>query len=125
MKKVLAIVLCLALMLPALALAEGDGRVHITYSFWGNQSEADAVQQTLDEYNSIQDKVFVEPMQIPVEQYTETLVNYAIANSLPDCGMVNEPAVLYFAHNGVMADVSVTPGFFAATPSLAARSIRA
>ena len=54
MKKVLAIALCLALMLPALALAEGDGRVHITYSFWGNQTEADSVQQALDAYNAMQ-----------------------------------------------------------------------
>ena len=106
MKKLLAIVLCLALMLPVLALAEGDGRVHITYSFWGNQTEAEAVQKSLDEYNQSQDKVFVEPMQIPNEEYTQTLVNYAIANNLPDCGMVNENAVLYFSRNGVMADVS-------------------
>ena len=96
MKKLLAIVLCLALMLPVLALAEGDGRVHITYSFWGNQTEAEAVQKSLDEYNQSQDKVFVEPMQIPNEEYTQTLVNYAIA----------ENAVLYFSRNGVMADVS-------------------
>ena len=40
MRKLLAIVLCLAMMLPVLALAEGDGREHITYSFWGNQTEA-------------------------------------------------------------------------------------
>ena len=106
MKKLLAIVLCLAMLLPVLAMAEGDGRVHITYSFWGNQTEADSVQQALDAYNEMQDKVFVEPMQIPNEQYTETLVNYAIADQLPDCGMVNENSVLYFARNGVMADVS-------------------
>ena len=106
MKKLLAIMLCLAMMAPVLAFAEGDGRVHITYSFWGNQTEAESVQATLDVYNQMQDKIFVEPMQIPVEQYTETLVNYAIADQLPDCGMVNEPAVLYFARNGVMADVS-------------------
>ena len=84
MKKLLAIVLCLALMLPVIALAEGDGRVHITYSFWGDQTEFESVQKVLDEYNQMQDKVFVEPMQIPNEQYTETLVNYAIADQLPD-----------------------------------------
>lgn len=54
----------------------------------------------------MQDRIFVEPMQIPNEEYTQTLVNYAIANQLPDCGMVNENSVLYFARNGVMADVS-------------------
>ena len=65
MKKLLAIVLCLAMMLPVIGLAEGDGRVHITYSFWGNQTEAESVQAALDAYNASQDKVFVEPMQIP------------------------------------------------------------
>ena len=106
MKKLLTMILCLVLVLPILALAEGDGRVHITYSFWGDQTEFESVQKVLDEYNAMQDKVFVEPMQIPNEQYTETLVNYAIANQLPDCGMVNENSVLFFARNGVMADVS-------------------
>ena len=33
----------------------------------------------------MQDKIFVEPMQIPNEEYTQTLVNYAIADQLPDC----------------------------------------
>jgi len=98
--------MCLVLVLPALALGEGDGKVHITYSFWGDETEAQSVQKVLDEYNASQDKVFVEPMQIPNEEYTQTLVNYAIADQLPDCGMVNENSVLYFARNGVMADVS-------------------
>ena len=106
MKKLLALLLCVMMLVPMAAMAEGDGRIHITYSFWGNQTEAESVQTALDAYNAMQDKVFVEPMQIPNEQYTETLVNYAIADQLPDCGMVNENAVLYFARNGVMADVS-------------------
>ena len=105
MKKLLALLLCVAMLLPAAAMAE-DGRIHITYSFWGNQTEAESVRKALDEFNAMQDRIFVEPMQIPNEEYTQTLVNYAIANQLPDCGMVNENAVLYFARNGVMADVS-------------------
>ena len=106
MKKLLALLLCIAMLVPMAAMAEGDGRIHITYSFWGNQTEAESVQKALDEFNAMQDKIFVEPMQIPNEEYTQTLVNYAIAGQLPDCGMVNENAVLYFARNGVMADVS-------------------
>lgn len=105
MKKFLAFLLCLMFVVPSFAFAE-DGRVHIVYSFWGDETEAAAVQSVLDTYNGMQDKVFVEPMQIPNEEYTQTLVNYAIANQLPDCGMVNENSVLYFARNGVMADVS-------------------
>lgn len=106
MKKLLVLLLCTAMLLPMAVMAEGDGRTHITYSFWGNQTEAESVQVALDAFNGMQDSIFVEPMQIPNEEYTQTLVNYAIANQLPDCGMVNENAVLYFARNGVMADVS-------------------
>ena len=106
MKKLLALLLCVAMLIPMAAIAEDDGRIHITYSFWGNQTEAESVQKALNEFNAMQDKIFVEPMQIPNEEYTQTLVNYAIADQLPDCGMVNENSVLYFARNGVMADVS-------------------
>lgn len=106
MKKLLALLLCAALLLPMAAMADDDGRIHITYSFWGNQNEAEGVQVALDAFNAMQDKIFVEPMQIPNEEYTQTLVNYTIAGQLPDCGMVNENSVLYFARNGVMADVS-------------------
>ena len=105
MKKLLALLLCVVMLVPMAAMAD-DGRIHITYSFWGNQTEAESVQKALDEFNAMQDKIFVEPMQIPNEEYTQTLVNYAIAGQLPDCGMVNENSVLYFARNGVMADVS-------------------
>ena len=75
MKKLIALLLCLVMLIPMAAMAEGDGRVHITYSFWGNQTEAESVQKALDEFNAMQDKIFVEPMQIPNEEYTQTLVN--------------------------------------------------
>lgn len=108
MKKLLAVLMSAIMLLTlcSFAIAEGDDRVHIVFSFWGDETEAASVQQNLDAFNAMQDRIFVEPMQIPNETYTETLVNYAIADQLPDCGMVNENSVLYFARNGVMADVS-------------------
>ena len=41
MKKLLALLLCVMMLVPMAAMAEGDGRIHITYSFWGNQTEAE------------------------------------------------------------------------------------
>ena len=41
MKKLLALFLCVAFMLSFAAMAE-DGRVHITYSYWGTPDEAAA-----------------------------------------------------------------------------------
>ena len=84
MKKLLALLLCVVMLVPMAAMAD-DGKIHITYSFWGNQTEAESVQAALDTFNAMQDKIFVEPMQIPNEEYTQTLVNYAIADQLPDC----------------------------------------
>ena len=43
MKKLIALLLCVAMLIPMAAMAEGDGRTHITYSFWGNQTEAESV----------------------------------------------------------------------------------
>ena len=106
MKKLLSLFLCTLLVFTLVSPAMADGPVHITYSFWGDETEIASVQGVLDTFNASQDKIFVEPMYIANEEYTETLVNYAIAGNLPDCGMVNENSVLYFARNGVMADVS-------------------
>lgn len=33
MKKLLALLLCAAMLLPMAAMADDDGRIHITYSF--------------------------------------------------------------------------------------------
>ena len=54
MKKLLALLLCVVMLVPMAAVAEGDGRIHITYSFWGNQTEAESVQKALDEFNAMQ-----------------------------------------------------------------------
>ena len=105
MKKLLALLLCVAFMLSFAAMAE-DGRVHITYSYWGTPDEAAATQAVLDTYNGLQDEVFVELLCIPNEQYTAKLQSMAIAGELPDCGIMNENGVLDFASKGLLADIS-------------------
>ena len=84
MKKLLALLLCVAFMLSFAAMAE-DGRVHITYSYWGTPDEAAATQAVLDTYNGLQDEVFVELLCIPNEQYTAKLQSMAIAEELVNC----------------------------------------
>ncbi len=108
MKKLLAVLLCVSMLLTmgVAALAEGDGRVHITYSYWGTPDESTATQEVLDQYNASQDKIFVELMCIPNEQYTTKLQALAIADQMPDCGIMNENGTLAFANAGLLADVS-------------------
>ncbi|NLO85148.1 MAG: sugar ABC transporter substrate-binding protein [Clostridiales bacterium] len=107
MKKMLALLLCAMMVfgLCASALAE-DGAVHITYSYWGTPDEAASTQAVLDTYNASQNKIFVELLCIPNEQYTTKLQAMAVANEMPDCGIMNENGVLAFANAGLLADVS-------------------
>ena len=108
MKKLLSLLLCIAMLLTmsVSALAASDGRTHITYSYWGTPDEATATQEVLDTYNALQDKVFVELLCIPNEQYTTKLQSMAFAQDLPDCGIMNENGLLAFANEGLLADVS-------------------
>lgn len=104
MKKLLAVILCAAMLLTmTAALAEP---VKITYSYWGTPDEAASTQAVLDTYNASQDKIFVELMCIPNEQYTTKLQTMAAAGTMPDCGIMNENGVLAFANAGLLADVS-------------------
>lgn len=106
MKKLLALVLAVAMLLSVTAaLAESD-RVTITYSYWGTPEESVSTQAVLDKYNASQDKVTVELMLIPNEQYTTSLNTMAVAGELPDCGIMNENGLLAFANAGLLADVS-------------------
>ncbi|MDD2429027.1 MAG: sugar ABC transporter substrate-binding protein [Eubacteriales bacterium] len=108
MKKFLALFLSAVMVLTVgvAAAAQGDDRVHITYSYWGTPDEATSTQAVLDAYNASQDKVFVELMSIPNEQYTTKLQTMAAAGTMPDCGIMNENGVLAFANAGLLADVS-------------------
>lgn len=109
MKKLLPLLLCISMLLTlglGAAAAESGDRVNITYSYWGTPDEAASTQAVLDAYNASQDKIFVELMCIPNEQYTTKLQTMAIAGEMPDCGIMNENGVLAFASAGLLADVS-------------------
>ena len=107
MKKLLALLMCISMLIslavPSMAQAEPT---KITYSYWGTPDEAASTQAVLDAYNASQDKIFVELMCIPNEQYTTKLQTMAYGNNLPDCGIMNENGVLAFANEGYLADVS-------------------
>ena len=87
------------------------GKVQITYTFWGTPDEASAVQKVADKFAGEQDKIQVTVMQIPHDTYDEKLNTMAIANQLPDCGIMSEASTLQYATNGYLADIS---GMYAA-----------
>jgi multiple sugar transport system substrate-binding protein len=81
-------------------------RVRITYSFWGAADEQAVTQVVVDKFNALQDRITVELMPIPWESYIAKLNTMAVAGELPDTGIMMESAVLQWAEQGMLADVS-------------------
>lgn len=111
-KKLLVLLLC-AMVVPGLMAggtqeSEGTagGKVEIVYSFWGTPDEGAAVQKVADKFNASQDRIEVKVMSIPHDNYVTKLNTMATAKELPDCGIMNEAAVLQFAENGLLYDIS-------------------
>lgn len=83
-----------------------DGKVHITYAQWGNDTETEACQAVADKFNAEQDKIVVEVLKIDHDNYVTKLNTMAAAEELPDTGIMSEAGVLNFAENGLLADIS-------------------
>lgn len=85
---------------------EDDGKVHITYAFWGAEEEAANTQKVVDKFNAEQDHIFVECMPIPWETYMEKLNTMATGGNLPDTALMSEAATLKWANEGLLLDLT-------------------
>ncbi len=86
--------------------APAGEKVKITYANWGNADEMKVLQAAVDKFNASQDKIEVEVMQIPHESYIEKLTTLAAAGQLPDSAIMREDAVVSWAQQGMLADIS-------------------
>jgi len=94
------------MMLLSMAGALAQERVTITYSMWGDSEEVRVLQEAIDKFEAEQDKIHVEIVQIDRADYVGTLNTRAVGNNLPDTGIMAEDAVLMWAEQGMLADVS-------------------
>lgn len=90
---------------PAASSAASGEKVHITYSMWGNDTEAKSTQATLDKFNASQDRIEVELIMIPHEAYVEKLNTMATAGQLPDTAIMSEAGVIQWAEQGMLNDI--------------------
>lgn len=81
-------------------------KVKITYSMWGSAAEGSTTQAIADKFNASQDKIEVEVVAIPWENYMTKLNTMATAGQLPDTGMLQEQGVIQWSSEGMLADVS-------------------
>ena len=116
--KFLSFTLALAMVLTmAVAMtASAEDRVTVSYSMWGDDEEVRVLQQQIDKFEAEQDKIHVEIIQIDRADYVGTLNTRAVGNNLPDTGIMAEDAVLMWAEQGMLADVSKMYGEGEAKP---------
>jgi ABC-type sugar transport system, periplasmic component len=81
-------------------------KVKITYSMWGSADEGSVTQKIADKFNASQDKIEVEVVAIPYDNYMTKLNTMATANQLPDTGMLQEGSVIQWSQNKMLSDVS-------------------
>lgn len=81
-------------------------KVKITYSMWGSAGEGSKTQEIADKFNASQDRIEVEVVAIPWENYMTKLNSMATAGQLPDTGMLKEDGVVQWSSEGMLLDVS-------------------
>jgi len=81
-------------------------KVKIIYSMWGSAEEGKTTQETADIFNASQDRIEVEVLAIPWENYMTKLNTMATANQLPDTGMMREDGVIQWSSQGMLNDIS-------------------
>ncbi|NLA53305.1 MAG: sugar ABC transporter substrate-binding protein [Clostridiales bacterium] len=115
--KLLSLLTALVLLASTAGLvALAQDRVTISYSMWGDNEEVKIMQETIDKFEKEQDKIHVEIVQIDRADYVGTLNTRAVGNNLPDTGIMAEDAVLMWAEQGMLADVSNMYGADEAKP---------
>jgi multiple sugar transport system substrate-binding protein len=91
-------------------------RVNITYAFWGNNEELQTLEGVIDKFESEQDRISVEPIQLDRAEYVGALNTFAAGGQLPDTGIMAEDTVLMWAEQGMLADASGMYGADEAKP---------
>jgi multiple sugar transport system substrate-binding protein len=86
--------------------ASSGEKVKITYSMWGSAEEGSKTQEVADKFNASQDRIEVEVVSIPWENYMTKLNTMATAGQLPDTGMLQEGGVIQWSSEGMLMDVS-------------------
>ncbi len=109
MKKVFAVVLSLCVLM---GLCAGcgpeevdDGSVELVFSTWGSGAEKKLLEQVIDQFEKENPGIRVRINSIPSDYMTK-MTAMAAGNALPDVGYFGESAVLKWAENGMLMDLT-------------------
>lgn len=113
-KKLIAMLLCVMMLATVVACTGApatdepvdDGIVDITYAQWGNDLETENCQGVADKFFEENGKIRVTVEQINQDDYLTVLNARANSGELPDSCIMSEQAVIAWALNGMLLDVS-------------------
>lgn len=94
--------LVIALAVAGTTLAQ----VELTFTFWGGTFERDAVNQTLETFNSLHPNIHVTGQHIPNAGYNEKISTMAAGGTLPDAGYMDSSMALRWATDGLIKDLT-------------------
>ncbi len=94
--------LVIALAVAGTTLAQ----VELTFTFWGGTFERDAVNQTLEVFNSLHPNIHVTGQHIPNAGYNEKISTMAAGGTLPDAGYMDSSMALRWATDGLIKDLT-------------------
>jgi len=87
------------------------GRVELTFSFWGDITELDTTQEALDEFNNMQDRIWVTAVHLGSQEiYAERLITMATGGNMPDTGMIDERTAIGWAREGLILPYDIYEG---------------
>lgn len=104
MKRVSVLFLALILALCSFGVASAEEQVTISFAFWGDGFEKEAVEATLQDFEAASG-INVELAYTP-DDYATKMVAMAASNTLPDCGYCPENNVIEWAMNGMIYNTS-------------------
>jgi multiple sugar transport system substrate-binding protein len=108
MKKLLAILMCVAMLtcgLASIAAAEGKTTVNLWY-YWENLTHQAELDKIIQGYNGSQDKVEVVASYIPFADFKKQLSIGAAADTLPDIVILDNPDHAAYSAMGIFADIT-------------------
>lgn len=104
MKKLLSILMALALVLSFAMTATAEEEVVLRFSGWGDANEKNVVQNILDTFTA-ETGIKTEYLYIPTDYLTK-LTTMAASGELPDVGYLTEANVIQWGNEGMLMDLT-------------------
>ncbi len=107
MKRMLAILLSLVLVLGLMPLALAEGKTEVTvWYYWENLKHQEILNALVTEYNATQTNVEIKTQYVPFADFKKQLSIGATADVLPDIVIIDGPDHASYASMGIFADLT-------------------